>query len=134
MHNSSYWKLHLKLKGFCFQPLLGRPLRITFALDKVRGGAPVVVPRLWNSEIASGENDLFPHKSWLYLAVEQVWNCSSRMLSSGRFFIYYLFFWFSSKFYYLKNLYIGIVFFVGLGSFHSCCVWKTLEGANKVFV
>ncbi|KAI5683273.1 hypothetical protein M9H77_04501 [Catharanthus roseus] len=45
------------------KPLLGRPLRITFALDKVRGGAPVVVPRLWNSEIASGENDLFPHKS-----------------------------------------------------------------------
>jgi hypothetical protein len=30
---------------FILQVMLGRPLRISFALDKVRG-APVVVPRL----------------------------------------------------------------------------------------
>ncbi|XP_021890103.1 glycine-rich RNA-binding protein 4, mitochondrial [Carica papaya] len=33
--------------------LLGRPLRISYALEKVRG-SPVVVPRLTNGEIASG--------------------------------------------------------------------------------
>lgn len=36
-----------KLIFFWLQALLGRPLRISFALEKIRG-APVVVPRLPN--------------------------------------------------------------------------------------
>lgn len=43
------WNCNLKKGrfgfGFGFQPFLGRPLRITYALENVRG-APVVVPRL----------------------------------------------------------------------------------------
>lgn len=35
------------------QALMGRPLRISFALDKVRGG-PVVVPRLTNAADGAG--------------------------------------------------------------------------------
>lgn len=38
-------KLHLQSAGSFVQALLGRPLRISYAIDKVRGG-PVVVPRL----------------------------------------------------------------------------------------
>ncbi|XP_043691311.1 glycine-rich RNA-binding protein 4, mitochondrial-like [Telopea speciosissima] len=36
--------------------LLGRPLRISYALEKVRGG-PVVVPRMSNVRDATGQNN-----------------------------------------------------------------------------
>lgn len=43
-------------KMFFFQAYLGRPLRISYALEKVRGG-PVVVPRLANSGIANARKN-----------------------------------------------------------------------------
>lgn len=41
---------------FYLQAYLGRPLRISFALEKVRGG-PVVVPRFNDSGIAAGRKN-----------------------------------------------------------------------------
>lgn len=49
------YKIYLMNMVF-LQAYLGRPLRISYALEKVRGG-PVVVPRLANSGIANaGKN------------------------------------------------------------------------------
>ena len=47
---------------FWFQALLGRPLRISFAFEKARGG-PVVVPRL--SNMADGGS----HDAWILTVV-----------------------------------------------------------------
>ncbi|KAK2996655.1 hypothetical protein RJ639_045317, partial [Escallonia herrerae] len=48
--------LLLEITCSCNLALVGRPLRISFALEKVRGG-PVVVPRLTSSRNDGGGNN-----------------------------------------------------------------------------